>query len=366
MKTIYLPSRINVGYINRDNTYTGKLAYIIYFDEKGVLRKETSWQSWRDQSISNEIFDNEPTEGFVLNKKAGGYSTGWNHRQTYTRIYDPRGFEFEITVDNLLYILENTNSVIGKGLEGSFVYGWSGKDLILVPCASPDYKQIKEYSKKISEKLSLKPKDLVVGGTYLNKSNEQLVYMGKFPFYDNSDISNSKKYFFALRKDHASQSFTEYVGLQSIIDVISNECCDDFSDIWSKFEYYENYNYYDRLKDKYIAHSLESFRKYVDSCSSKYEMRYIYFFVKDGKKIEDKWNRLTSEPCMYYIKSEDCFEFEKVEEFEIENPMYNWRKKEKRRVKFYLSFEETFKQMQPHYKKEYLNDGKLRKVRCYE
>ena len=34
---IFIPKRINVGYQNRSGTYTGKLAYIIYYDEKGTL-----------------------------------------------------------------------------------------------------------------------------------------------------------------------------------------------------------------------------------------------------------------------------------------------------------------------------------------
>lgn len=66
---IFIPKKINVGYQNRSGTYTGKLAYIIYYDEKGVLRKERSWNGWRDEDIPNDEFDNEPTEGFVLNKK---------------------------------------------------------------------------------------------------------------------------------------------------------------------------------------------------------------------------------------------------------------------------------------------------------
>ena len=97
-KKIFVPKRIKVGYQNRNDTYTGKLAYVIYYDHTGKLRKETSWQSWRKDSIPENDYDNVPTEGFVLNKKAGGYSTGWNHRQTYCRVYDTRGFEFEITI----------------------------------------------------------------------------------------------------------------------------------------------------------------------------------------------------------------------------------------------------------------------------
>ena len=69
--TIYVPKKIKVGFDNRSDTYTGKLAYVIYYDEKGKLRKETSWNSWRDENIEPEEYDNEPMSGFVLNKKVG-------------------------------------------------------------------------------------------------------------------------------------------------------------------------------------------------------------------------------------------------------------------------------------------------------
>lgn len=186
MKTnIFVPSKINVGFQNRKDTYTGKLAYVIYFDEKGKLRKQASWDSWRDENIPNEIYDNEPTEGFVLNKKVGGVeeSWGWDVRRTYTRIYDPRGFEFEITVPNLLWILENCDCIKGKGLVGQFVYGWDGKDLVLVPVESPDYKEIQEKNQIIHNNEFIKAKDLIVGATYETLNGDKYVYMGKYDRY---------------------------------------------------------------------------------------------------------------------------------------------------------------------------------------
>lgn len=187
MKTnIFIPSKINVGFQNRQDTYTGKLAYVIYFDEKGKLRKETSWNSWRDEKIPNEIFENEPTEGFVLNKKVGGVeeSWGWDARRTYTRVYDPRGFEFEITVPNLLWILENCNCIKGKGIEGEFVYGWDGKDLVLVPVESPDYKEIQAKNKVIHNNEFIKAKDLIVGATYETLNGDKYIYLGKYDAYN--------------------------------------------------------------------------------------------------------------------------------------------------------------------------------------
>lgn len=80
--------------------------------EPNMYRKTT------DKSMIPYEFDNVPTSGFVLNKKVGGDRYSYNPRQTYCRVYDPRGFEFEITVPNLLFILEESNSFKGKGLEG--------------------------------------------------------------------------------------------------------------------------------------------------------------------------------------------------------------------------------------------------------
>ena len=45
---LYIPKKIHVGYQNRSDTYTSKLAYVIYEDEKGVIRKKDSWDKWID------------------------------------------------------------------------------------------------------------------------------------------------------------------------------------------------------------------------------------------------------------------------------------------------------------------------------
>lgn len=196
--SIYIPEKIKVGYQNRPDTYTKKLAYVIYYDEKGKLRKETSWNNWRDKKIDPDDFDNEPTRGFVLNKKVGGDRYGWNPRQTYTRVYDPRGFEFEITIPNLLFILEHCDCLKGKGLDGEFVYGWDGKELVLIPVDSPDYKEIKKHTDKIQNGKRFKGRDLIIGATYLTKNDQKWVYMGRFDKWEQlTNCYFSKKYYWS-------------------------------------------------------------------------------------------------------------------------------------------------------------------------
>lgn len=199
---LYIPDKCKVGFQLREETYTEKLGYIIYHDGK-LWRKEPSWEGWRhktnsveyywegDQRYTKDVvregvepieFDNVPTEGFVLNKKVGGYSSGWNYRQTYCRVYDPRGWEFEITVSNLLYILQECSSFKGKGLEGKFVYSWDGKDLVLLPISSPDYQECVKFTNVQSGKV-LK-KELKEGRLYLTSKLEKVLYLGEYKIYD--------------------------------------------------------------------------------------------------------------------------------------------------------------------------------------
>ena len=276
---IFLPQTLKVGFQERHETYTGKLAYVTYLDTKGVLRKEKSWESWRSKKIDPIEVENVPTSGFVLNKKAGGYSTGWNHRQTYVRIYDPRGFEFEITIQNLLYILENTNSIKGKGLEGEFVYGWSGADLILIPTSAPDYQELAEFNEVLHEKKKLKGKDLKVGATYLTKQNKTVVYLGRFESYGrNINDPEGKKYFFREINDYEYVSYLLVKTLgEKIIGVVSEECVSNYAELMATLEESASYSPYDPSKDEYISYELEEFKTEIED-------RYCLYFFNENKQ----------------------------------------------------------------------------------
>ena len=191
---LLVPNKIKVGFQNRDDTYTKKLAYVIYFDLKGKLRKQTSWESWRNEKIDPVEYDNVPTEGFVLNKGVGGarHSYGWNSRNEYIRVYDPRDFEFEISVANLLFILRECDCSKGKGLEGKFVYAWHGTELVLLPEASADYQNSKQYTQL--QGCRIKMRDLVPGVAYMTKRQEVWIYLGKLnkssAFNDNVEVKH--------------------------------------------------------------------------------------------------------------------------------------------------------------------------------
>lgn len=182
---LYIPEKLKVGFVDRKDTYTQKLAFVTYYDQKGVLKKERTWENWRDQKIDPVEYNNVPTTGFVLNKGVGGVrqSYGWNTRNEYIRVYDPRNFEIEISVSNLLFILRECDCSRGKGLEGEFVYAWDRQQLVLLPVISEDYKNSQEFT-KLQSFDPIKAKDLVQGATYQTRRQEKLIYLGKFDRFE--------------------------------------------------------------------------------------------------------------------------------------------------------------------------------------
>lgn len=209
---LFIPKKLKVGFQKRNDTYTKKLAYVIYYDSKGVLRKETSWQSWRDKKIEPMDVDNTPHSGFVLHKDVQRNSEYFGSGRNMIRIYDDRGIEFEITCDNLIFILMTTNCH-KRGLEGEFVYSWYGKELILLPVGCDEYKKAQMFT-QIQGK-SLSKADLIPGCAYTTKKLDTLIYLGNFPWveekYDYSkssyDTTAVKKHVFVNENPY---SFDEY------------------------------------------------------------------------------------------------------------------------------------------------------------
>lgn len=361
--SIFIPKTINVGYQNRSGTYTGKLAYVIYYDEKGKLRKEASWNGWRDENIPNNEYDNIPTEGFVLNKKAGDYSTGWDHRHAYCRVYDPRGFEFEITIENLLYILENANCIKGKGLEGEFVYGWDGKDLVLMPVESPDYKEISEFNKIIHNNECVKAKDLIIGATYLTKDNENWIYMGKFDVYDRyENWKNKGKHFWFWKGSY----FEHYRSMpkNKFIKCIDDKCNEKYADIFDKLEGESEYSPYDSSKDEYKYFTLDEFKK--DDYWGR--IRFISEYYSGNKYVFETYKRNDNLYIIYKIQMEYMHygpyeERVKVTDIfpttskMVKSNRYPYNDKEEKHM-IPVTIEQIFETMKPMYIQKHLANGR--------
>jgi hypothetical protein len=260
-----VPATIAIGQVKRSDTYTGRLGYVIYKDEKGVLRKKTSWEGWRDKTIEPIYTDNAPTEGFVLNRNGGGDShsrySDYYSRAAFIRVYDPRDFEFEISVANLLFILRYADCSRGKGLEGKFVYAWDGKDLVLLPEGCQEYKDSIEFTSLKTMKVSTK--ELVKGGTYYTKDQRTVVYMGKFNWKQRTWSRTSSRYIDEYLSEHVFYSGSH----QSYEDYLIQEMgYDDAYWVDLKQRYETNYNDY---MERYNA-DLTSNNKYWKETAERY------------------------------------------------------------------------------------------------
>jgi hypothetical protein len=314
---LFIADKVKVGFNPREDTYSGKLGYVIGHDGK-KWRKETSWDGWRyhhmdeaeyeqkrleqyndrlskakkdhlyyidlaaknnnnkwykeyadmteeqfivkqlgsykkftpslgrvssDEGLKPLEFDNVPTEGFVLNKKVGGYSNGWDHRSTYCRVYDPRGFEFEISVPNLLFILQECNAMKGKGLEGTFVYAWDGKDLVLLPTTSQDYQASQKFTELQSGKVGVK--DLVEGCVYKTKQMVDYIYLGRFNWFNENYQYSSDEYattrcfkshiFYKVEKEKYGERIEAFNGLTKFASRVSDTPVSNYAELLDEF-----------------------------------------------------------------------------------------------------------------------------------
>jgi hypothetical protein len=325
--TLYIPKKLNVGFQERNDTYSGLLGYVIYWDDKGVLRKEGSWESWRHKpgnkksyqrdndvvygdNVAPQVLDNEPMEGFVLNKQIGGarYSYGWNARIERVRVWDPRGFEFEISIPNLLFILQETTSSKGKGLEGKFVYSWAGKELVLLPTESQEYKESTKYTNLQGKKVTAK--EMLAGKIYTFKDKEQCIYLGRHECilefnYNSLQKQEYKKYHVFVNTTTGEYRYEN--GFTKLATVDSENIVDNYSDL---LETFTNTKYYTKVKrvfveefkltPEYFEENKEySFNNFLIE-TSKNQYTYVTLQTKNYNYVDGKWIRTDDNFSIYY------------------------------------------------------------------
>lgn len=199
---LYIPKTIKIGCQTRQDTFTGQLAYIIYYDDKGKLRKESSWNSWRDHKIEPIEYANEPQSNFTFNK--GVERSGeWGSGRSVIRVHDSREFEFEISVDNLIGILMHSD-VSKRSINEECVFAWYGTELVLLPINSEAYKSSVVFTAKQANKMSTK--DLVKGRQYAQKNSDDiLTYVGFFPWMVTEGDTIYNKDDYDYRKHHINK-----------------------------------------------------------------------------------------------------------------------------------------------------------------
>ena len=230
--SFFIPEKLSVGFVKREDTFTGKLAFVTYYDNKNIRRQEHSWNGWRDHSISVLEIENKPSR-FVINKgiqRSHYFGSG----RSKIRIYDERDFEFEITVDNLIALLMHSD-VSKRDILEQCVFAWKGKDLTLLPLNSEEYLEATKHTLKQTFKLS--SKDLVPGQSYSSKKDtSSWLYLGSFQLYSSY---NNKTIYQDFGKQHVfyqdhKERYKKF-SVSELAEVVSLDHPTNFSNILEKF-----------------------------------------------------------------------------------------------------------------------------------
>ena len=320
-KVLECPKQIYVGTCN-NSWENDPLAYVTYKLKNGKVYKETSFDNWCNEEVEKKTFDNTPQEGFKVLFTVGGCKSGWNVRQTYFRVVDPRGFQLEIVANNFVNILQS--SVINQGvIEGKFAYGWQGQHLILIRDTDPAYIE------------GVKSKDIELTGEKVTKDNIKLgkayrlrdyktgYYIGRFKWYgykkSNYDWYHIKKneiwdcvetlmYTFLCKNDSGVNTIAGYKEIKNVKfelnESISEEKVNEVVEIFNNSKYSKPI---DNLHIKSNTYNEKYEMKWYGECFLKYDEWVNKAFIsKESSSYNQSGTKFIKR--FFYLRSENRFD----------------------------------------------------------
>lgn len=173
----YIPHRLILGSVRREDAQSGLLAFIGYYDNNGKAHKEDTIKSWvKKEHGSIQETENVPFTNPLVLKIVGNERDSMNPRKAWVRLLHPAGFDFEVTVNNFLELLKDSVCINGV-LTGSYVYAFDDNGiLVLLTVGSQRHSIALQGMAALSKPFNLK--DLRPGYTYKMKTGKDLIYMG--------------------------------------------------------------------------------------------------------------------------------------------------------------------------------------------
>ena len=174
--TITIPTALYCGFQKRDNAV---LAFITPDGEDTASKnRKATVDKWRDDTIDPMILTNEPLSGFKMVKSIRRF--GRNGGNTVVRILDPRGFELEISVENLIDIMADTDILKGE-FQTSCVWGREDGKNYLLPTESSRYQEAMTPPevKKVPKPKLIPAKELKIGDVIKLNDGTLALYGGR-------------------------------------------------------------------------------------------------------------------------------------------------------------------------------------------
>ena len=176
---LYIPSEITVGFKKMKDSFTGKKGFITYKElgnKSDKLFNQSKFDSFIDNEKDNIKINNVPMNGFVINKKMTHEHNYFGQYSTIL-VYHPDGFEFEISLSNLMTIMEYSD-INAQEIKQKCVLGWYKSYPVLMPISCPLYNEAQEQNAELLEIKDMS-KDLVIGRKYYSKTEKNLIYIGR-------------------------------------------------------------------------------------------------------------------------------------------------------------------------------------------
>ena len=214
----YIPEKHYVGWGNFAEK--DALAFMTVWGTSAAAKKRMKtvddWVAYRSKNTIGavkQVLDNVPLTGFEIAKEV----RRWTTSNVVWRITDPRGFQLEISSNNMAYILGNC--VIDNGvIKDELIWVRDGKDNYLLPTASKEFATYKRNSK--AKASNIKISDINVGDRISLLTGETGIYLGMYTCvklgssYCGSDKIIDQKRYHIIRDEQNPNDIT-YVGKSS-------------------------------------------------------------------------------------------------------------------------------------------------------
>lgn len=262
------------------------LAFLTYdaHDAASKKRIDTVKNWYGSEKMCN--LDNPPLSGFTFVDVVSRCCT----KNKLMRVFDPRGFIVEVSIDILLEIMQSATIKNGVIQEKCF-WARKGTENILIPENTPLHEQY--LSETVYAKAAnISTKKLKVGGLYINKDGKKYFYLGKLvlkvdeentsftAFTKYSDLVKNKYefYVFANLSINAENVDTNYLVVQH--PTMKEEDTTQFkNEIYSQIE--KTYNTYEiarqiNLRNMWLAWREEQvpYRLIFNCCDAKVFYKY--------------------------------------------------------------------------------------------
>jgi hypothetical protein len=156
--TIKLFDKAYVGFVNRHTESGAPLGFLTPYGTDSAAQKRMatidSWVTRNKSSLKAVVIDNTPVSGFRIADAAR--RGGWRStKQTMIRIEDPRGFELEISVENMVRIMSE-NTVINGEIMVPCMWGRDGTENVLLPTTSEPYQDAIKNTEREKQSVNLR------------------------------------------------------------------------------------------------------------------------------------------------------------------------------------------------------------------